>query len=136
MITRPAGGDGDGRHVAPVPESAEEPSLGRCCHCEREGPGVRVRSFVLLGVRSPKPGDGCWGCLQCGLPMAGAIAVLCDECLEHGLPAKLACLGPPGANRRVPIEQLTELFEHDMSKHPEVVAREFLRNNAKKGVER
>jgi hypothetical protein len=54
--------------------------------------------------------------------MAGAVAVLCDNCLEehveNGRPVSLAVVGAPGENRRVPLVSLTEPFEHDMSKHP------------------
>jgi len=113
-----------------MPELNRQSSLGRCCHCEREGP--TVRNIVMLPLRSPEPGSGRWGCLECGLPIEGALAVVCDECLERGLKPKLACLGPPAANRRIPIEQLTERFEHDMSKHPEVLRREFRHNNPRR----
>jgi len=108
----------------------QNPTLGRCCHCEREGPSVR--NILMLDVRSPEPGIGCWACLQCGLPPEGALAVLCDECLERGLKPKLACLGALPANRRIPIEQLTLPFEHDMSKHPEALTRAFRKNNAER----
>ncbi len=96
------------------------PKLGKCCNCECGGKSVR--NIMMLDRRSPEPGDGCWGCFQCGLPMQGAVAVLCDACLifiqaAHVQP-KYACLGAPEKNRRIPVEQLTEVFEHDMSKHP------------------
>lgn len=102
--------------------------LGRCCCCEREGAGVR--NILMLGFRSPEPGEGCWGCLQCGLPMEGAVAVVCDDCLAAGLKPELACLGPPAANRRIPVDALTERFEHDVSRHPELVVQKFRRNHA------
>lgn len=75
----------------------------------------------MLEVKAPKPGYGCWGCFQCGLPLEGAIAVLCDNCLEehtqNGRPISLACVGPPSENQRVPLVSLTEPFVHDMSHH-------------------
>lgn len=93
--------------------------LGICCICLMERP--TVRNLIMLPKRAPMPGEGCWGCFQCGLPMAGAVAVLCDDCLErhveHGTPIALACVGAPGKNERVPLEALTETFDHNMSKH-------------------
>lgn len=94
-------------------------NLGMCCICLEAHP--TVRNVIMLDVRGPEPGAG-WGCFQCGLPMAGAIAVLCDNCLvehsENGRPISLACAGHPSRNQRVPLASLTEPFEHDMSKHP------------------
>ena len=95
----------------------ESPRLGKCCVCERED--ATVRNILMLHFRSPEPGTGCWGCFQCGLPMAGATAVVCDACLEATQgKVTYAVLGAPAENRRIPIEQLTEAFGHDMSKHP------------------
>lgn len=101
-------------------EPTEDVKLGQCCACERDGEAVR--NVVMLDYKSPEPGDGCWGCFQCGLPMAGAVAVLCDECVSLRQPLRFACLGSPAENRRIAIEKLTERFEHDMSKHPEELA--------------
>jgi hypothetical protein len=92
--------------------------LGRCCACE--GEDETVRNIIMLDRRSPEPGIGCWGCLQCGLPTAGAVAVVCDHCLETKAEILFACLGAPADNRRIPIGELPpEPFDHDMSKHPE-----------------
>jgi hypothetical protein len=93
---------------------SDDLNLGKCCVCEREGPSVR--NVMMLDRRSPVEGPGCWGCFQCGLPTAGAVAALCDECLARKLTPKFACVGPPENNQRVPIDSL-EPFEHDMSKH-------------------
>ncbi len=93
--------------------------LGICCICLTEHP--TVRNVLTLNVRAPVPGSG-WGCFQCGLPMDGAIAVLCDGCLgehiENKRPISLACVGKPTENQRIPLASLTEPFRHDMSKHP------------------
>jgi hypothetical protein len=61
--------------------------LGRlpCCSCLRIRPGVR--NFIMLTQRGPVPGVG-WGCIPCGLPSAGAMAVLCDGCLKRGRSAR------------------------------------------------
>lgn len=93
------------------------PRLGACCNCGIED--RTVRNVIMLSQRSPEPGIGCWGCLTCDLEQAGAVAVLCDACLEesHGHP-KSICLGSPGDNRRLPIQQLDPaVFDHDRSKH-------------------
>ena len=50
----------------------EVPNLGPCCHCGRTDD---VRTIVMLSRRGPMPGCG-WGCVVCGLPLDGAIAVL------------------------------------------------------------
>lgn len=93
--------------------------LGSCCMCGGASPNV----IVLLAKRGPIPGHG-WGCVQCGLPVDGATAVLCDPCFETYLtePEKLvtACRGYPGSDGRIPIAELPEgVFDHDPSKHPE-----------------
>ena len=91
--------------------------LGPCCHCEKTGPAVR--NIMMLHRRAPVPGTG-WGCFQCGLSQDGAVAVLCDECLEASKPKRFVCVGQPGDGKRMPVEELsTEPFDHDMSKHPE-----------------
>jgi hypothetical protein len=100
-------------------ETDENLKLGRCCACPTED--GTVRNIFMLDKRSPELGIGCWGCFQCGLPTAGAVAVLCDRCLEAEKEPVTACLGAPGDNRRFPISDLpAEPFEHDMSKHPDV----------------
>lgn len=102
--------------------SGDDIDLGTCCLC---GGSENVRNVIALDLRAPassEPG-GTWGCFQCGRPNEGAIAVLCDACLERhreGEPLQFAVQGPPAQNERVPLATLTEKFEHDMSKHPEV----------------
>ena len=103
------------------PTKPETESLGSCCNCACED--ETVRNIILLEWRSPEPGDGCWGCFVCDLPMAGAIAVLCENCMAQSAtsdsPPQRACLGYPAENRRIPFSKLTERFQHDESKHPE-----------------
>jgi hypothetical protein len=98
----------------------DDVKLGRCCICEVED--ETVRNLLMLDKRSPEPGIGCWGCVQCELPVAGAVAVMCDRCVnELGVEPVFACLGAPEENRRIPIAELPpEHFDHDLSKHPEV----------------
>lgn len=96
--------------------SADQITLGKCCVCEKAGPSVR--NIVMLNLRLPpshRSRIGGWGCFQCGLPMEGATAVLCDQCLEN-------YTRDPAAhpiNARLAVGELTEKFEHDLSKHPE-----------------
>lgn len=92
--------------------------LGPCCAC---GGRLNVRNIVTLSRRAPTPGRG-WGCAQCGLPTDGAIAVVCDSCLEGQVPLKQVCDGHPGDGKRVPIESVTVPFLHDLSRHPELAA--------------
>jgi hypothetical protein len=58
----------------------DEPArdLGPCCVCERAQDGT-VRTLVMLDFEAPSGVVG-WGCLQCGLPMRGATAIVCDAC--------------------------------------------------------
>lgn len=100
----------------------EDLSLGKCCICEAENRSVR--NLITLHKRIPEGEKGGWGCFTCGLPARGAVAVLCDDCLDktmadESIEIKFACLGDPGENRRIEINELTEDFDHDMSKHPE-----------------
>lgn len=79
-------------------------------------------NIVMLPFKSPSPGYG-WGCFQCGLPMDGAIAILCDDCIgkyQTGTPIKYVAVGFPFKNDRVPVSELKEPFDHDLSKHPEI----------------
>lgn len=98
--------------------------LGKCCQCGRQDAGV----LIMLHVKSPEPGIGCWGCVECGLPLAGAVAVICNQCAQtavgreqagqkHDAWPTNACLGSPRDNRRVPMSLLKERFDHDYSKH-------------------
>jgi hypothetical protein len=92
--------------------------FGTCCICERaEG----VTNILMLDQRAPIPGHG-WGCVVCGLPSDGAVAVLCDACLDlyakqHDA-LRFVCRGYPGHEGRVPISELSpEPFTHDEAKH-------------------
>lgn len=92
-------------------------SLGRCCICETtEG----VRNLIMLNRKCPIPGHG-WGCVVCNLPPDGAMAVLCDTCLDiyekDESALKFACKGYPAKDGRVPISELQGNHEHDHSKH-------------------
>lgn len=98
----------------------DPPDFGPCCICESTG--SFVRTIVMLPHPGPEPGRG-WGCVQCGLPSDGAIAVLCDGCAEAhlgGEPLKFICTGFPATDGRTPIEHMSrEKFKHNMIHHPE-----------------
>lgn len=87
--------------------------LGPCCAC---GGADNIRNVMMLHKRAPVPGTG-WGCIVCGLPLDGAVAVLCDHCIETQAPITQACVGYPGAGLRVSIETLVGEFDHDEAKH-------------------
>jgi hypothetical protein len=100
---------------------SEWPALGSCCVCGGER---HVRNVIMLGSKAPVAGRG-WGCLQCGLPADGAMAVVCDGCMGDDAPdvvvgrLRWACRGYPAEDGRVPVGELTGSHEHDMSRHPE-----------------
>lgn len=92
-------------------------NLGTCCICcSTEG----VRNIMNFPQKAPVPGRG-WGCVICHLPGDGAIAVLCDGCLEkvqyEGVEIPYACVGYPADNKRVPVAELRGTHEHDMEAH-------------------
>lgn len=100
-------------------DDSDPPDLGNCCCCGVSG--TTVRNIMMLNQRGPTPGSG-WGCLQCGLPMDGATAVICDACLESEAAILFVCDGYPKDNKRVAVADLAPgLFDHDMSRHPEAL---------------
>ena len=97
--------------------------LGPCCVCGKRQDGS-VRTLVCLSFEAPKGFIG-WGCVVCGIPSRGAMAIACDECCEkHGqeLPGALVfiCAGAFSAQGlRYPLEGFERIpFDHDMNKHP------------------
>lgn len=105
-----------------APESAD---LGPCCGCA--GQRGRARTIVALPYRAAETTDGgTWGCDPCGLPQAGALAVLCDACLGDAPVESLSVVvGPAGQGRREPMARARErgAFDHDPTRHPELRAR-------------
>lgn len=106
--------------------SGSTPSLGPCCIC---GGTRRVRNVIELDKKSPTAGRG-WGCLVCGLPLDGAVAVVCDYCFEehtkkstvpHSLvfALKFACKGYPATDGRVSFKELVGSHEHNLQFHTE-----------------
>lgn len=91
--------------------------LGPCCACEgSEG----VRNVLMLPYRAPTPGHG-WGCFQCGLPLDGAVAVICDGCMRGQVEIKHVCTGRPAEGGRTSISLVKgHHFDHDLTRHPEI----------------
>lgn len=79
-----------------------------------------MRNVVTLHHKSPTAGKG-WGCVLCGLPADGAVAVVCDACLramERGeAEIKWACAGYPAEPGRVPVAELKGTHEHLLNRH-------------------
>ncbi|MGB1285004.1 MAG: hypothetical protein ACPG7F_00605 [Aggregatilineales bacterium] len=96
-------------------KTEDTPNMGSCCGCGKTG--NEVRNGIMLYFEAPEPRTG-WGCVICGVH-GGAVAVLCDDCLESEK-MDYVCVGYPGENRRIPIQAYSEManpFGHDMSKH-------------------
>jgi hypothetical protein len=104
-----------------VNEMSDVPSLGPCCICERDTAGS-VHNVIMLPFRNQVPGHG-WGCVVCDMPADGATAVVCDECIELWRSGErdlaFACRGWPGTDGRMPIGELSEVFEHNRARHDE-----------------
>jgi hypothetical protein len=95
------------------------PDLGCCCACGTTDSLRMIRNIVMLPVRAPVAGTG-WGCLHCGLPQDGALAVVCDPCLESNQEIIMVASGQLGDKQRMPRSALADRpFDHDRSKHPE-----------------
>ena len=91
----------------------EIPDLGDCCACGRGGKSVK--NLVALEYQTLTPGKG-WGCVVCNIPSDGAIAVVCDDCLERLLKneniIKHAIYGYATEKKRCDIKTLKEPFRH------------------------
>ncbi len=91
----------------------EENIYGPCCAC---GGGENVRNIIMLNVKGVEPGCG-WGCVVCGLPCDGALAILCDDCVDRNEQPLFAALGYVIEKKRIPIGELTVPHKHDLSMH-------------------
>jgi hypothetical protein len=93
----------------------QAPNLGPCCACGCQGDDVR--NILMLKRLAPVPGTG-WGCVVCGLPPNGAIAILCGACLHSGEPARFAVYGLAADQQRIPVADLPPgEFIHDARAH-------------------
>ena len=95
---------------------------GSCCVCEK--PDTELNVFQM-DYKNPVPSESAWGCFTCNLPMEGAVAVVCDECVEafpdEEIWDKILFL-MDGATRRIPVPDVKDRIshEHDLSEHPEL----------------
>lgn len=90
-------------------------NLGPCCACQKTG--LDVRNVIMVGQKGPTPGKG-WGCLVCDLPLDGAVAVLCDACLDADADVQFVCVGYPANGDRMPLEDLPfEPYNHRLECH-------------------
>ena len=99
----------DDEEINQAGEVSDAIDLGPCCACG--SPGPTVRTVVALAFRAPVPGTG-WGCVVCGLPSDGAIAVLCDTCVETEAPITEVCSGYATTGKRLNRIFVTEPFDH------------------------
>lgn len=97
------------------------PGFGPCCCCEaeiRHNPGL-----MMLGFEGP-PGWTGWGCMVCGLPSRGAIAVLCQACVKaQRVPSFIAAGRNVGDNLRLRLDgKFVQVpFTHRLAQHPELL---------------
>jgi hypothetical protein len=89
--------------------------MGSCCACLGE---KNVRTVVQLNFLAPKPGTG-WGCVVCHIRCDGALAVVCDDCLDKNAELLFAVDGYICNKKRIKIDELTVPFGHDMRHHSE-----------------
>jgi hypothetical protein len=110
-----------------------ENNIVPCCVCEKV---TLCRHIVMLAKRGSTPGKG-WGCFVCKLPNDGATAVICDECREalqyqghdKAMEAiKCWCVNGLTKPERAMVSDLSEAFNHDLSKHPECAGELASRN--------
>lgn len=91
-----------------------------CCAC---GAKRKSRNIVMLEQKALTPGKG-WGCITCGLPNDGAVAVICDPCAQSGNPQ--ICFVFDGyvlGGKVIPITELPNVpHVHNLTRHPEVMS--------------
>ena len=88
--------------------------FGACCACGMDRGDVR--NFITLEKLAPVPGTG-WGCVLCGLPGNGAVAVVCDACAASNRPPRWAVHGWAADKERIAIEKLSGSFAHNAVLH-------------------
>src|SRR6516225_8672303 len=87
---------------------------GACCACGKTG--RTVRNIMMLDQKAPEAGTG-WGCVVCHIPNDGAVAVVCDSCLEENRKILYACKGVPYKGERIAIAELRGEHSHRMELH-------------------
>lgn len=92
---------------------------GPCCGCG--APDVPRANLVMYDFVAPEGFNG-WACVLCDLPPHGAIAILCDTCVEGQVEPRFICGGTYATEGvRVSLDGYERKpFHHDTSKHPEL----------------
>lgn len=89
--------------------------LGSCCVCE----GTHdVDNLLQLDYKVES--ETAWGCFVCNLPMQGAVAAVCDLCMETYADIEpQICFLMDTAERRIPVPPKNERIPHlhDMRAH-------------------
>jgi len=96
---------------------------GTCCVCQSD-----MEMYNIIQLDYKVESESGWGCFKCGLPMQGAVAVVCDGCLdEHGndIEDQIRFL-MDGVKGRIPVPPVADRIphEHDLSLHPECIEEE------------
>ena len=108
-----------------------EMNFGGCCACGKKKDDVR--NVICLPKKAPVAGAG-WGCVVCGLEADGAIAMVCDDCLENQVKVRWAVAGYADGGGRVEVGKLKGTFEHNMFFHEPPKLRAKLGKKLFKGV--
>ena len=92
-------------------------NYGACCICEAET--ADVQNIIMLDYKTRS--ESVWGCYVCWLPFEGAVACVCDTCIEKydNVEAEIKFL--MDSHRRIPVPPVEErvLHQHNLSLHPE-----------------
>jgi len=91
--------------------------LGNCCACLGT---QNVNNIMCMPFEGP-PGFQGWGCMICGIPTRGAIAVLCDTCVELGAVPRYIVGGRfVSSTMRVTLDGFErKAFDHIEARHAE-----------------
>jgi hypothetical protein len=94
---------------------------GPCCACLKQKP--TTRNLLMLPHRASVPGTG-WGCIVCSLPPDGAVAIVCDDCLQSQRELQNVIFGYPMEKQRVGYEAVSHTkFKHTQELHEREEAR-------------
>jgi len=112
--------ESDFEDIVTLPNQYEDETrlnLGACCACGQEKD--TTHNVLMLDKLAPQPGTG-WGCVVCGLPQDGAVAIVCDNCLTTSATINYVVDGFATDKKRKPYSTVENTsFEHDLSKHEE-----------------
>lgn len=97
-------------------------TYGTCCVC---GKPDAEHNLFQMDYKNPVKSESGWGCVVCDLPAEGAVAVVCDACLnEHGSESIFDRINTfmDGPNRRILVPEAKRQIphKHDLSKHNEL----------------